>query len=277
MRTRRAMGPAPFVEREAQRLHRISHVGVPRAERGVVLVQEVAAMLHDVVERQVHEPDVGGLVGLQQVRAQVVDGGELPIVVLLGEVASIEQRPAVVGMRRIAVLGMQARLVEADEELGVHLGHFVREEPLQQVDPLAPAIVAASLSAMHPGLGGGLRRREHAAPPSGLAFEAAEIAVVVEHRPANRPRADVQPHLIRFDVAQIHRFPFPDVPARTGNILIPVKMSLQVKIKAKPYLPFGAPRRRHFDLLRGPSGPCFFFYNQPSPSRTNHVRKRIFS
>lgn len=206
----------------------------------------------------------------------MVDRGEPLIIVGFGKIGPIEQRPAVVGMRRIAVLGMQARLVEADEEPGVHLGHFAHEEPLQQVDPLAPAIVAASLSAMHPGLGGGLRCREHAAPPGRLAFEAAEIAFVVEHRPANRPRADVQPHLIRFDVAQIHRFPFPDVPARMGNILIPVKMSLQVKIKAQPYLPFEAPRRRHFGLLRGPSGSCFFFYNQPSPSRTNHVRECIF-
>ena len=60
---------APFLECPAQLIDRIPHVCVLRAERGVVLEQEIAAMLHDVVECQVDEPDIGLLVGLYQVRA----------------------------------------------------------------------------------------------------------------------------------------------------------------------------------------------------------------
>ena len=128
--------------------------------------------------------------------AQVVYGRKALVVVRLGEVAVIEKRPTIRRVGRVAILRQEARLVQADEELRVDLRHLLGEKPLQQIEPLAPTVVAAALTAMHPRVGSGLRRREHAAPPCRLTLEATKIAFVIEHRPSYRSRSDIQPNLI---------------------------------------------------------------------------------
>ena len=164
---------APVFKRFAQPFHRFFHIGVSGAERRVVLMQEIAPMLHDVVKCEVDEADVRFLVRLGQPCAQMVDGGKALVVVGLGEARVVEQRPAVIAMPLGPILRMKPRLVHANEELRIDLGHFGGEYFLEPVKALPPAVVASALPTVHPRIGRRLSRRENAASPRGFPLEAA--------------------------------------------------------------------------------------------------------
>ena len=63
-------------------------------------------MLHDIMQCQIHEPNVGFFVRLNQTRTQMVDCGKIPIIIALGKVLAVEERPLIVRVRGIAILGM---------------------------------------------------------------------------------------------------------------------------------------------------------------------------
>ena len=183
----------------------VRSIGVGGLEVCFALVQEVATVLNNVVQSQVNQTYIGLFVGLHEVLAQVVNGWEAVVIVLLGEVGVVKEGVIVVRVVvGVAVFFEQATLIHAYEELGIDLVHLIEEERLQAVEALAPAVVTTTLAALDARAGSGIGRGKESRTPGGLALDVVELAIVVYYAPADGSRAKVEADVIAAGVPKIH-------------------------------------------------------------------------
>ncbi len=222
---------APFFQGRKKRINRFAHTGIACTQRWIVLMEEITAMLNNVVERQINETNIGLLIGFHQPFPQMINGGKLRIVRMLIKITVVEKRPLVIPARFAPILRMKTRLIETNEEVVVDLCHFFRKKLLQQIKPLATTVISTPLPTMNASFRGRFRRRKYTASSGGFSLESADVARGINNRPANRSRANAKTDVVRFDLSQIHASTLLH-SCYTACILIPVKMSLRVKIKA---------------------------------------------
>lgn len=154
--------------------------------------EEVAAMLDDVVHRQINQPHVEGAVLLHEHFPQMVDGGIGFVVVLVLVVRVAEQG---VPLLDVLVLRQVAAVIEALEKARVLLRDGLREKLLQKVDPAGPALGAASGGAEGPPVRGGLPLVEEAHAPQGFPALFHHVVPVVCDGPAHGIGAHIEPQI----------------------------------------------------------------------------------
>ena len=192
------------IERDTQGLDRFAHIRRRGAEAGVVLVQEVAAVLHDVMKRKVYLAQIGFVVGCHQPCTQMIDRGKALVALPLC-FGRNEQRTMVIAACFASIRWHQARLLQPDKECRVDCGHLFFKKPLQKIEAPAAALIAPALSALEPRIGSRLTFWEHPAAPSGLAVLHQQFAVDACNRPANGRRPKVEADIvISLNVAELH-------------------------------------------------------------------------
>ena len=204
------------------------------------LTQEIASALHDIVQREIDKADVGLLIAFREVRAKMVDGRKLLVVIDFREVAVVENRPAIGRGRFGWIVIDEPRLAQTQEEIGVNLLDFFLQQTLQKIESPPPTNITPALTARSASRCRRFSPFEQTASPCRLFLKVKQLPLFVGDRPANRARTHIQSDaVVALDIPQIHAHqPLPSVLQCTCHPL-PVRMTLRVKIRLCQKCPSG--------------------------------------
>ena len=160
-----------------------------------VAEEEVPALFENVVHGQIDQPHVEGPILLHQRAAQMVDRGEVPMIVPVAVAGIGKERVAAQGPPggvRAPVLLEKFALVHPLKEGGIHLRNLRAEELSQPAEALvAPLQPPPGRSEPAPVLRL-LRFRKQPHAPERLAVALLKIVLRVRHRPTHGIRANIQ-------------------------------------------------------------------------------------